>query len=590
MPEDPGVYLFKDRRGKVVYVGKALRLRSRVRSYLQEDDRLDPKTRALMAAADAVDYIVTGSELEALVLECTLIKEYRPRYNIRLKDDKRYPYLKLTVSEPFPRLTITRRIADDGAEYFGPYTDSGAVRRTLRLIQKIFPLRLCTGRIDGTAQRECLNFQIGRCLGPCTGRVGEGEYGAAVEEVRLFLRGRNEALLRRLEERMRVLASGRRYEEASTIRDQIGSIRRISQRQHVVDPGGGDEDAVAIAREEDQACGVVLRIREGRLLASDAFLVPVSATDDIENIYNEFFKQYFHSATDIPTRILLQRPLSRQPLLERWLGGKAGRRVRLTVPSRGRRRRLVELAERNAEAQLVPNRGRDREHAAVLSRLKEALGLSATPRRVEGFDISNIQGTGAVGSMVTFADGIPMRSGYRHFRIRGAPGSDDTAMMREVLSRRFSRLVTGSDRRPDLILVDGGAGQVSTALRAMEEAGVAPIPIVGLAKRNEEIHRPGAGVMRLPRRDPALKFLQRIRDEAHRFAVEYHRRLRGKDLRASELDGIPGIGPRRKLELLVRFGSVEGLRRASAAEIASVPGIGPGTAERIHERLGRTKR
>jgi excinuclease ABC subunit C len=587
MPEDPGVYLFKDRRGKVVYVGKALRLRSRVRSYLQEPGSLDPKTRALVANADAVDYIVTGSELEALVLECTLIKEYRPRYNIRLKDDKRYPYLKLTTGEPFPRLVLVRRILDDGAEYFGPYTDSGAVRRTMRLIQRIFPLRTCTRPVDGTDERECLNFQIGRCCGPCTGRVTEKEYAALVGQVRLFLRGRGEELLRRLEARMKSLSERRCYEEASIVRDQVEAVKRISQRQHAVDPGGGDEDAVAVAREGEQATGVVLRIREGKILGSDTYKIPVSVKDTLSDIYTEFFKQYYHSATDIAPRILLMHPVPEQALLEEWLGSRAGRRVKLSAPSRGHRRRLVELAIRNAEAQTVPQRGRARGSARLLSRVKETLGLPATPRRVEGFDISNIQGTGAVGSMVTFEDGVPLRSGYRHFRIRGVEGSDDFAMMREVLDRRFSRLGTGRDRRPDLILVDGGAGQLSTAIRAMEDAGIAAIPVIGLAKRNEEVHRPGAGVLRLSRRDPVLRFLQRIRDEAHRFAVEYHRKLRGKDLRASELDAIPGIGPRKKMQLLVRFGSVDGIRRAAVEELASVPGIGRATAERIHEHLGR---
>lgn len=587
MPQDPGVYLFKDRRGKVVYVGKARRLRSRVLSYLQADERLDPKTQALVSSADTVEYIVTGNEIEALVLECTLIKEYRPRYNIRLKDDKRYPYLKLTTDETFPRLILVRRILDDGSEYFGPYTDSGAVRRTMRLIQRIFPLRACTGRIDGTNERECLNFQIGHCSGPCTGRITEEEYAAIVGQVRLFLRGHSEALIRELEDRMRGLSSARRYEEASTVRDQIESVRRVGARQHAVDPGGSDEDAVALAREGDQACGVVLRIREGRILGSDAYRVPVSVSDKIEMIYHEFFKQYFYSATDIPPRILLQRAVPEPALLERWLTERAGGPVRISVPVRGHHRRLVELAAHNAEAQIAPRRGRGEGSNRLLSQVKNTLGLPATPRRIEAFDISNIQGTGAVGSMVTFENGVPLRSRYRHFRIRDVEGSDDLAMMHEVLSRRFSRLVTGTDRRPDLLLVDGGAGQVAAALRAMEEARISAIPVIGLAKRNEEIHRPGAGILRLSRRDPALRFLQRIRDEAHRFAVEYHRKLRGRDLSASELDAIPGIGPRRKIQLLVRFGSVDGVRRASTSEIAAVPGIGTATAERIHEHLKR---
>jgi excinuclease ABC subunit C len=418
MPEEPGVYLFKDGRGKVIYVGKALRLRSRVRNYLHSGDRLDPKTQALVAAVDAVEYIVTGSELEALVLECTLIKEYRPRYNIRLKDDKRYPYIKLTVGEQFPRLMLVRRILDDGGEYFGPYTDTGAVRRTIRLIERIFRLRSCSKRIDGTDKRECLNFQIGRCRGPCTGRINVEEYTAIVGQVRLFLRGRSEVLVRELENRMTSFAAMLRYEDASIVRDQIASVRRISQRQHAVDPGGADEDAVGLAREGERACGVVLRIREGRILGSDAYRIPVSSTDKIEDIYHEFFKQYFHSAADIPPRILLQRALPDRSLLELWLSERAGQSVLLSKPSRGHRKSLVDLAARNAEAQLMTQREPRKEASRLMSRLKEALDLPATPHRVEGFDISNIQGTGAVGSMVRFENGVPLRSGYRHFRIR----------------------------------------------------------------------------------------------------------------------------------------------------------------------------
>ena len=584
MPESPGVYYFTDQRGRVIYVGKAKRLRSRVRNYLQPRDRLDAKTNALVAAASSIDYIVAGNEVEALVLECSMIKEYRPRYNIRLKDDKRYPYLKLTLNELFPRLLLVREVLDDGAEYFGPYTDSGAVRRTLRLIQRIFPLRSCTGRIDGTSERECLNFQIGRCCGPCSGRAAPDAYREIVMQVRLFLRGRNEALARELETRMREFSRSRCYEAASTVRDQIEALTRIRSRQYAVDQKGGDADALAVAREGVRACGVVVRVREGKILSSEAFYVPIFATDDITSIYAAFLKHYYHSATDIPERILLQRDIPERSLLSAWLGGRAGGAVAVTLPSRGHRRRLVELAELNATARLVASSASVSRAATLLAQVKRTLALPSTPRRVEAFDISNLGGRDAVGSMVTFENGKPFKSGYRHFRIRDPHATDDLAMMHEVISRRFERLRSGRERRPDLVLVDGGAGQVSAALRAMETVA-ASVPVVGLAKRNEEIHLPGEVIVRLARRSPVLRFLQRIRDEAHRFAVEYQRKIRGRTALDSRLDGIPGVGQKRRLWLLVTFGSVEGIAAATREQIAAVPGIGAATAERVHEHL-----
>ena len=587
MPDSPGVYLFKNPRGRVIYVGKAKNLVSRVRSYMQASEKLDPKTQALMESVDSIDYIATGNEVEALVLEASMIREYRPRYNIHLKDDKRYPYLKLTSNEKFPRLLIVRRVLDEGAEYFGPYTDVGSVRRTLKAIKTIFPLRDCKGSFR-RRMRECLNFQIGRCRGPCTGRIDSGEYASIIMQLRMFLRGHSEALVGELRNSMESLSENRRYEEASIVRDQISSIRKISERQHAVDPGGADEDAVAIAREGSSACGVVLRVREGRIIGSEAFMMPVLPSDVISKIYEDFFKLYYSTSLDIPPGILAQYELPDGKLICRWLKERIGQPVSISVPSRGHRRKLVGLAEKNAVSRLLTLRGKKVSAGRVLGDLKKSLRLPSTPSRIEAFDISNIQGSVAVGSMVTFVDAVPLKSGFRHFRIRTVNETDDFAMMREVLLRRLERLKDGKSRRPDLILIDGGKGHVSAVMGVMETIGLSQISVIGLAKKNEEIFLPGVkDPVVLPRRSPGLKLLQRVRDEAHRFAVEYHRKLRSWGLLESDLDEIPGVGEYRKTQLLVSFGSLTGLRKATEEEISAVPGFGPATARKIYEHIHR---
>lgn len=587
MPDSPGVYLFKDPRGRVIYVGKAKNLVSRVRSYMQASEKLDQKTQALMESVGSIDYIATGNEVEALVLEASMIREYRPRYNIRLKDDKRYPYLKLTSNEKFPRLLIVRRVLDDGGEYFGPYTDVGSVRRTLKAIKTIFPLRDCKGSFR-RRKRECLNFQIGRCRGPCTGRIDSAEYASIIMQLRMFLRGHSEALLGELQNSMESLSENRRYEEASVVRDQISSIRKISERQHAVDPGGADEDAVAIAREGSSACGVVLRVREGRIISSEAFMMPVLPADVITGIYEDFIKLYYSTSLDIPPGILAQYELPERKLICRWLKERSGQPVSISIPSRGHRRKLVGLAEKNAASRLLTLRGKKVTAGRVLGDLKKSLGLPSTPSRIEAFDISNIQGSVAVGSMVTFVDALPLKSGFRHFRIRTVDETDDFAMMREVLLRRLERLKDGKSRRPDLILIDGGKGHVSAVMGVMQAIGLSQINVIGLAKKNEEIFLPGVkDPVVLSRRSPGLKLLQRVRDEAHRFAVEYHRKLRSRGLLGSDLDDIPGVGEYRKIQLLVSFGSLTGLRKATEEEIAAVPGFGPATARKIHEHIHR---
>jgi excinuclease ABC subunit C len=584
-PEEPGVYLMKDGRGRIVYVGKAKRLSARVRSYFRKRETLDLKTQKLVSSIRDLDYIVTRNELEALVLECNLIKEYRPKYNIQLKDDKKYPYIKLT-NETFPRLLLVRSVQKDGAEYFGPYTDVKAVRRILRFMKTVFTLRNCAGGRFLERERECLNFQIDRCPGPCTGRVDEKAYGEIVNEVRLYLRGRSEELRRLLEDRMAKLAESRRYEEAARIRDQLGNLERMSQRQLAVNVGMGDRDVVALARELEMACGVVMKIREGKLLGVESFLVPVSPDDTDSLIYDNFFKMYYHSAADVPGRILTQETLEERTLIEEWLTGKRGARVRLSCPVRGEQRRLMELARKNASLKIIADARPEQRSKEVLAELKRVVGLIATPFRIEVFDISNIQGAEAVGSMVTFKNVDPLKSAYRHFKIREVEGVDDFAMLSEVIKRRARHISEGRDRAPDLIMVDGGRGQVSAARKALHETELSSIPVIGLAKREEEIYTEGASLpIRLPRSSKVLRLLQRMRDEAHRFAIEYHRKLRSKRLERSELDDIQGIGETRKIKLLIEFGSVEALRRASVEDMASINGIGGSIAAKVYEHF-----
>jgi excinuclease ABC subunit C len=586
-PDSPGVYFMKNRKGRVLYVGKAKSLSARARSYVQKPEALDVKTRALMRAADTIDYIATASEVDALILECTLIKEHRPRYNIRLKDDKRYPYLKLTVNERFPRLLLVRRVHDDGAEYFGPYTDANAVRRTMRTIREVFPLRDCGNEPAGrTPGRECLNFQIGRCRAPCTGRISEDEYRGLVEEVRLFLRGRGDRLAEAIRDRMWRLAREKRYEEAASARDQLDAFERISERRRPVRPHREDEDFLGLAREGNLSCGVVLRVRGGTIAGTESFILPAAAAESTEAVLEAFLELYYHAATDVPPRVYVPLALEAWDVAATWLSGKSGKRVRISVPRKGERRSILDLAAKNAVLHLATETRASGAPVPALQSLKELARLPRTPGRIEGYDISAIQGTEAVGSMVVFERGAARKSQYRHFKIRGVHGADDYAMMREVLSRRLAHLKEGKERRPDLIMVDGGRGQVAAARAAMDELGVGGVPVVGLAKRNEDVYLEGnAEPVRPPRRSPGLRLLQRVRDEAHRFAVTYHRKLRGAAARRSALEDVPGIGKARRTALLVHFGSLDAVRRAAVVEIARVPGIGEALARVIHEHF-----
>jgi len=585
LPEEPGVYLFKGDRGKVLYVGKAKSLRDRVRSYLGAAGDPSPKTRALMGRATGLDWIVARSEVEALVLECNLIKEYRPRYNVRLRDDKKYPYIRITT-DTFPRVFATRTLVQDGSEYFGPYSDVGAMRRTLALLQRALPTRPCTPPDLAGIDRPCLYHELRMCGAPCVGLQTQAEYAEAVEGVRLFLRGRTGELVTRLRQRMQERSEGRDYESAARIRDQIRAIERSTDRMRGVVGEGVDRDAIALRRDGPDACGVVLRVRGGRLLASETFYFTGREEDEAE-IFQAFFTQYYNATTSVPEEILTSFAPQDPQLLATWLEEKRGAAVRIQQPRRGEKRTLVRLALKNAGLKLdewvIAHGGARRRAPDEVMQLGQALGMRDVPRRIECFDISNFQSGQPVASLVHFEAGEPVKALYRHFRIRGLVAPNDFAMMEQVVERHYARAVQDGRPLPDLVLVDGGRGQLSSAVRALERLNLAGrLAVAGLAKQHEELFKPGdENAVVLPRTAPALKLVQRVRDEAHRFAIGYHRRLRGQDLVRSALDDIPGVGAKTRAALLRRFGSIAGVAAAQANELAAVPGVGTVSAERI---------
>ena len=585
LPAEPGVYLFKDGRGKVLYVGKAKALSERVRSYFGAGADLSPKTHALMARARDLDCIVTRTEVEALVLECNLIKEYRPRYNIRLRDDKKYPYIRVTAA-PFPRVFATRTLVHDGSEYYGPYSDVGAMRRTLALLQRVLPTRPCSPESLDGIDRPCLYYDIKMCGAPCVGLQSRADYLETVQEVRLFLRGRTDELVALLRQRMQEHSERLEFERAARVRDQIAAIERVTDRMRVLVGEAVDRDALAMRRDGADACGVVLKIRGGRLLASETFYFSDREEGDRE-VFSAFFQQYYNATNSIPDEILCSEEAADPELLERWLGEKRGARVRLLRPQKGDKHTLVRLALKNATLKLdewvIAHGGAAKRAPEEVVQLGEVLGMRALPRHIECFDISNFQGAQPVASLVHFEAGAPVKNLYRHFRIHGLQAPNDLAMMEHVVERHFRAMQKDERPLPDLVLVDGGKGQLGAARRALERLGLdGSFTLIGLAKRHEEIYRVGdAEPLLLPRTSAALKLVQRVRNEAHRFAIGYHRRLRDQELVHSALDDIPGIGAKTRVGLLRRFGSVQAVAAASAAELATVPGVGPVTAERI---------
>jgi excinuclease ABC subunit C len=598
LPRRPGVYLMKDERGKILYVGKAVDLRQRVRSYFQSPQKLGPKVRALVEKIGDFDYTVTDTEVEALILESNLIKEYRPRYNIDLKDDKQYPYLRITIQEPFPRIHTARRVEKDGARYFGPYTNAGAVRETVRLIQRLFPLRHCRGPLEAQKpERACLNRHIQRCLAPCVGEVSREEYRSVVDEVLLFLEGKQDRLLKELARRMEEAADNLEFEKAARLRDQYRAVESVMEKQKIAVTEGGDRDIIALAAGDDLGCAQLFAVRNGKMTGREHFLLTNPTGEEESEMLAAFIRRYYTHAGDIPPEILLSGEVPGADALEAWLRLQRKGRMRLYTPRRGAKKDLARLALDNARMFLEQEvlRARARDPQAALAALAEALQLDSPPFRIEGYDISHLHGEGTVAAMVVFENGRPRPADYRRFRVRSVEGPDDYASMRETLRRRFARL-QGEDAPPpdtqdpfllvpDLILIDGGSGQLSAALAALSETGYGETAVIALAKENEEIFRPRRQEpLSLPKNNPALQLLQRVRDEAHRFVVTYQRKLR-PGVRGSTLLDVPGIGDKRRKALLKHFGSMAAMRRATVDELAAVSGMSASAAETLYAFL-----
>jgi excinuclease ABC subunit C len=593
LPRRPGVYLFRAADGEILYVGKAGDLRARARSYLQAPANLPDKTSVLVRKAAGLDYIVTESEVEALLLESNLIKEHNPRFNVILRDDKSYPFIKVTLQEDYPRVFVTRRVVNDGARYFGPFTHVKYLRRNLALIKDLFPVRSCRYRLlNERPSRPCLDYHIHRCDAPCVEYVSREEYRAMIDEVVRFLEGDTRAAERVVETRMRTASERLDFERASLYKRQLEQLTEIREGQRMTSLSGEDRDVIGLATLGDEAVGVVLRVREGRLLDQERLVLGhVEGAEDAE-VLSLFLTRHYSRALELPPEILLPFDFPDRPLLEEAVRLRAGRAVRFHVPRRGDKARQVALAEKNARLQLEERRLREeseteRASDAVLE-LQAELRLARMPRRIGCVDISTIQGTDSVGSIVTFENGKPRKAGYRRFRIKyNVEGQDDFAMMAEVVERYFRGLLDHGESLPDLLVVDGGKGQLTSARGVLEEMGIVDeIDTIALAKREEEIYRPGArDPVWLPRRSRALQLVQHIRNEAHRFAITYHRTLRSRRTIASELDAVPGIGPRRRAALLVHFGSIERIRQAPIEEIARVPGFSTTLAERVKAAL-----
>ncbi|MDF1533108.1 MAG: excinuclease ABC subunit UvrC [Methanosarcinaceae archaeon] len=587
IPESPGVYLMKDKSDTVIYVGKARSLKNRVRQYFQSQKNQSSKTRTLVGHIKDLEYIVTDSEVEALVLEANLIRKHKPRYNIQLKDDKRYPYVKVTINSRFPKIFIARRRLMDGAIYFGPYTNVKAIRKTLDIISQIFQIRRCHKKISGKPVRPCLNSHIKRCLAPCTGKVSEEEYMEHVVDVVKFLKGDVSGLIKQLENKMDRFASAQEYEAASMIRDQLVAIKSLS-RQQVSTVGSDDRDVIAAVSGESGISVQLFYVRDGNMVGrADISLTKGGIETKMPDVLAEFIKQYYLDSP-VPPEILVEHEIPDKDLITEWLSQRSGHNVSINVPQRGQKRKLLDMVTKNAKISMELAQLKPKPHEAAqlsLVQLKDVLSLDLPPSRIETFDISNISGTDAVGSMVVFENGMPSKSEYRQFNIKTVKGIDDFAMMKEVVQRRYARLLKEHAAMPDLILVDGGAGQVSAAHSSLLELGL-DIPLIGLAKKFEHIvtTKKGAGeVIILSHTSMALKLLMQMRDEAHRFAVSTHRRKRSARLTHSTLDGVPGIGTMKKRALLGHFGSVDNIMNASVEELSQVEGISVKLAESITE-------
>ena len=583
LPDKPGVYLMHDAEGKVIYVGKAVVLKNRVRSYFRNLASHTPKVKAMVAKIAEIETIVTSSEVEALILECNLIKKYRPRYNISLKDDKTYPYLKVTLQEDFPRLYMTRRLLRDGSKYYGPYADAGAMHATVKLLRSMFPLRTCRKM---NPDRPCLNYHIKRCLAPCAGYVSKDEYGQMIKSVCMVLDGRTTELERDLKQRMQAAAEDYAFEEAARLRDQLQAVERLNESQKAVTNNGGDMDIIGFAQDMTGNCLQIFFVRKGKLIGRDNFFLQ-DGGEAQQEVLTAFIKQYYNDATFIPREIVLpQLPeAEEQQLIEAWLSGKAERKVELFVPQRGVKRELLQLANDNA-LKLLSERLRKgslslKNDEQAAEELQQALGLAHSLERMDCFDISHTQGSETVASMVVFRNGSISKKDYRKYKIVSAEGKpDDFKSMQEVVYRRYKDY----EDLPNLVVIDGGKGQLSSALEVIRGLGLADLPVVGLAKREEEIFIPHQSTSILLDRDSAaLHLIQRIRDEAHRFAITFHRKLRGKRNLVSVLDHVEGIGPKRRQALWKAFKTLDAMKAASVEELASVDGMNSTAAQALYD-------
>ncbi len=582
LPDAPGVYLFRDARGDLLYIGKAASLRKRVQSYFTDRDfGYDAERLGAMVGQIAdVEYLLTANELEALILESNLIKERRPRYNIVLRDDKHYPFIRLNLQDPFPALQVSRRIKNDSALYFGPYVPAGTMWNLLALINRTFPLRTCRSIAGRTL---CLEHHLGRCLGPCEGLVTREAYAQIVDKVRLVLEGKDQEVIQQIGQQMHQAADRLDYEHAAKLRDQIASLRHALEHQRVISARGEDQDAFGVVQEGSEVQIQLLVVRGGRLIGQDSFAFGGVAPGGIADLLSSLLAQYYLGARHIPKTILASHPPAGADLLAAMLSGRARRQVEIRVPERGPKASLVEMAIGNAQAVLAQSLGSAAARERAMAEVQVALSLPRPPRRIECTDISNTSGVLAVGSLIAFVDGLPRRSDYKRFRIQTVPGADDYAMLREVLVRRFAKREWPL---PDLLLIDGGRGQLNVGVLTAKEAGLEDLPLASLAKEEELVFRPGqTEPIRLPDGSRGKHLLQQVRDETHRFALAYHRNLRGRSGLRSALDEIPGIGARRKRLLLQRFGSLKRLRAASVEELRSVGGLPPRVAEAAHRLL-----
>jgi excinuclease ABC subunit C len=581
VPTRPGVYLFKDAADGILYVGKARVLRDRVRSYFQASRALDPRRDQMVAEIADLELIVTDSEIEALALENNLIKRHKPRFNVLLRDDKNHPYLKLTLGEDYPRIHVVRRPAEDGNAYGGPYIPASLGRKTAAVVHRVFGVRSCKETLNGRRPRPCLQYQIRRCLAPCVAEVcGLDRYRRSCEDARLFLEGRSEEVLGRLKVQMQAAAAGERFEEAASLRDQVRALERLEAPQKITTTELEERDLFAAHVEGERAALQVFSVRDGRVVAREGFLLDRLA--EPEALLATSLQQYYAQGRYVPREVLVPEEPPDRSLLEDWLSTRRGTRVAIRVPQRGEKVRLLELVVRNAALAFALEWKQPRKQSQELLRaLRDALDLELEPRRIECFDISNIQGSDIVASLVVFEDALPRKAEYRKFRVKGVSGApDDFASMREVVGRRYRRLLEEGKELPELVLIDGGKGQLGAALGALEELGLGGQAVASLAKRDELIFVPGREQpIALPRSSPVLQLVQRVRDEAHRFAVGFHRQARSRRTLRSELEEIPGIGPAKRRQLLSRFGSLRGVRGASEAELAAA--VGKALAARI---------